>query len=85
MSQLLIALQSGMIKAVTPNLASRFEDDMIVLEKWKPKAYDFLDVNNDYTTRYRQRSEKIIRVIELCNESQIEYDNYKARINGIEV
>ena len=35
--KLLIALQSGMIKAVTPNLASRFEDDMIVLEKWKPK------------------------------------------------
>ena len=29
--------QSGKAKAVTPNLASRFEDDMIVLEKWKPK------------------------------------------------
>lgn len=35
--KLLIALQSGTIKAVTPNLASRFEDDMIVLEKWNPK------------------------------------------------
>ena len=35
--KLLIALQSGVIKAVTPNLASRFEDDMIVLEKWNPK------------------------------------------------
>jgi len=35
--KLLIAMQSGMIKAVTPNLASRFEDDMIVLEKWNPK------------------------------------------------
>ena len=35
--KLLIALQSGIIKAVTPNLASRFEDDMIVLEKWNPK------------------------------------------------
>ena len=35
--KLLIALQSGTIKAVTPNLASRFEDDMIVLEKWSPK------------------------------------------------
>lgn len=33
--KLLIAFQSGKIKAVTPNLASRFEDDMIVLEKWK--------------------------------------------------
>ena len=35
--KLLIAHQSGKVKAVTPNLASRFEDDMIVLEKWKPK------------------------------------------------
>ena len=35
--KLLIAQQSGTIKAVTPNLASRFEDDMIVLEKWNPK------------------------------------------------
>ena len=35
--KLLIALQSGVVKAVTPNLASRFEDDMIVLEKWNPK------------------------------------------------
>ena len=35
--KLLIALQSGKIKAITPNLASRFEEDMIVLEKWNPK------------------------------------------------
>ncbi|MFN0729473.1 DNA gyrase/topoisomerase IV subunit A [Polaribacter gochangensis] len=35
--KLLIVHQSGKAKAVTPNLASRFEDDMIVLEKWKPK------------------------------------------------
>ncbi|NVK51486.1 MAG: DNA gyrase/topoisomerase IV subunit A [Flavobacteriaceae bacterium] len=35
--KLLIAHQSGKVKAVTPNLASRFEDDMIVLEKWNPK------------------------------------------------
>ena len=35
--KLLIALQCGMIKAVTPNLASRFEDDLIILEKWNPK------------------------------------------------
>ncbi|WP_347175030.1 DNA gyrase/topoisomerase IV subunit A [Polaribacter uvawellassae] len=34
--KLLIVHQSGKAKAVTPNLASRFEDDMIVLEKWKP-------------------------------------------------
>ncbi len=35
--KLLIATQSGKIKAVTPDLLMRFEDDMIVLEKWKPK------------------------------------------------
>lgn len=35
--KLLIVHQSGKAKAVTPNLASRFEEDMIVLEKWKPK------------------------------------------------
>lgn len=34
--KLLIATQSGKIKAVTPDLLMRFEDDMIVLEKWKP-------------------------------------------------
>lgn len=50
-------------------------DKQELLEKWKPKGYDFLDVNNDYTTRYIQRNEKIIRVIELCNESLIKYDN----------
>ena len=35
--KLLIATQSGKIKAVTPNLQMHFEDDMIVLEKWNPK------------------------------------------------
>ena len=35
--KLLIATQSGKIKAVTPELTMHFEDDMIVLEKWKPK------------------------------------------------
>ena len=30
-------LKSGKAKAITPNLASHFEDDMIVLEKWNPK------------------------------------------------
>ena len=35
--KLLIVHQSGKAKAVTPNLASRFEDDMIVLEKWNSK------------------------------------------------
>ena len=34
--KLLIATQSGKIKAVTPDLQMHFEDDMIVLEKWKP-------------------------------------------------
>lgn len=34
--KLLIVTQSGKAKAVTPNLASHFEDDMIVLEKWNP-------------------------------------------------
>ncbi len=34
--KLLIVQQSGKVKAVTPNLASHFEGDMIVLEKWKP-------------------------------------------------
>jgi topoisomerase-4 subunit A len=35
--KMLIATQSGKIKAVTPDLQMHFEDDMIVLEKWKPK------------------------------------------------
>ncbi|MGJ8761654.1 DNA gyrase/topoisomerase IV subunit A [Polaribacter sp. R2A056_3_33] len=34
--KLLIVTQSGKAKAVKPNLAMHFEDDMIVLEKWKP-------------------------------------------------
>jgi topoisomerase-4 subunit A len=34
--KILIATQSGKIKAVTPNLQMHFENDMIVLEKWKP-------------------------------------------------
>ena len=34
--KILIATQSGKIKAVTPDLQMHFEDDMIVLEKWKP-------------------------------------------------
>lgn len=33
--KLLIATQSGKIKAVTPDLQMHFDDDMIVLEKWK--------------------------------------------------
>ncbi len=35
--KLLIATQSGKIKAVTPDLQMHFEEDMIVLEKWNPK------------------------------------------------
>tara|TARA_R110002126_G_scaffold224174_3_gene369116 strand:+ start:848 stop:3559 length:2712 start_codon:yes stop_codon:yes gene_type:complete len=35
--KLLIITQSGKAKAVKPNLAMHFEDDKIVLEKWKPK------------------------------------------------
>ncbi len=34
--KILIATQSGKIKAVTPDLNRHFEDDMIVLEKWQP-------------------------------------------------
>ncbi len=33
--KILIATQSGKIKAVSPDLAMHFESDMIVLEKWK--------------------------------------------------
>ena len=35
--KILIANQTGKIKAVTPDLQMHFEDDMIVLEKWKSK------------------------------------------------
>lgn len=35
--KILIARQCGKIKAVTPELTMHFDDDMIVLEKWKPK------------------------------------------------
>jgi topoisomerase-4 subunit A len=34
--KLLIVMQSGKIKAVKPNVTMHFDDDMIVLEKWKP-------------------------------------------------
>ena len=34
--KLLIILQSGKAKAVKPDLSMHFENDMIVLEKWKP-------------------------------------------------
>ena len=34
--KLLIATQSGKVKAVKPDLTMHFENDMIVLEKWKP-------------------------------------------------
>ncbi|MGG6231819.1 DNA gyrase/topoisomerase IV subunit A [Tenacibaculum sp. SDUM215027] len=34
--KILIATQSGKIKAVSPDLAMHFDNDMIVLEKWKP-------------------------------------------------
>ncbi|MEO8772970.1 MAG: DNA gyrase/topoisomerase IV subunit A [Gelidibacter sp.] len=35
--RLLIINQSGILKTILPELTSRFEDDMIVLEKWIPK------------------------------------------------
>jgi len=35
--KLLIITQSGKAKAVKPDLAMHFEDDMIILEKWKPQ------------------------------------------------
>ncbi len=35
--RLLIINQKGVIKAVIPELTLRFEDDMIVLEKWEPE------------------------------------------------
>ena len=34
--KILIATQSGTIKAISPSLSIRFESDMIVLEKWEP-------------------------------------------------
>ncbi|MEZ4802655.1 MAG: DNA gyrase/topoisomerase IV subunit A [Gelidibacter sp.] len=35
--RLLIITQSGLIKTILPELTARFDDDMIVLEKWIPK------------------------------------------------
>ena len=35
--KILIVLQSGKLKVVTPELATHFDEDMIVLEKWVPK------------------------------------------------
>ena len=35
--RLLIIAQSGMVKTIQPELTTRFDDDMIVLEKWIPK------------------------------------------------
>ncbi|MDG2193500.1 MAG: DNA gyrase/topoisomerase IV subunit A [Polaribacter sp.] len=44
--KLLIVKQSGKVKTMAPNLASRFDDDMIVLEKWnatKPLSAIYFD------------------------------------------
>ena len=35
--KILIILQSGKIKVITPELTTHFEEDMVVLEKWIPK------------------------------------------------
>ena len=35
--RLLIIKQSGIVKTIIPEMTARFEDDMIVLEKWMPK------------------------------------------------
>jgi topoisomerase-4 subunit A len=35
--RLLIIQQSGKVKTIIPELATHFEDDMIILEKWSPK------------------------------------------------
>jgi topoisomerase-4 subunit A len=35
--KILIIQQSGKLKVITPELATHFEEDMIVLEKWHPK------------------------------------------------
>jgi topoisomerase IV subunit A len=35
--RLLIVKQSGVVKTVVPDLQLRFDDDMIILEKWDPK------------------------------------------------
>ena len=35
--RLLIITQKGNVKAITPELSTHFDSDMIVLEKWKPK------------------------------------------------
>ncbi len=35
--RLLIIKQSGLLKTIIPELSSRFDDDMIILEKWIPK------------------------------------------------
>jgi len=35
--RLLIVTQSGLVKTITPELTTRFDNDMIILEKWVPK------------------------------------------------
>lgn len=35
--RLLVISQAGVVKTILPELTTRFEDDMIVLEKWNPK------------------------------------------------
>ena len=35
--RLLISTQSGVVKTILPEITARFDDDMIVLEKWIPK------------------------------------------------
>jgi topoisomerase-4 subunit A len=36
--KILIISQTGKLKAITPELSTHFDEDMVILEKWIPKT-----------------------------------------------
>lgn len=75
--KLLIILQSGKLKVITPELTTHFDQDMVVLEKWNPKKpvsaiyYDG-DKERYYIKRFLVETEKEETFITEHPNSQLE-------------
>lgn len=89
--KLLIATQSGKIKAVKPELTMHFDNDMIVLEKWKPNkpiSAIYFDGNKEryYIKRFLiESSEKEELFISEHEKSQLQIvvTNYRPMLDVV--
>ncbi|OUR90683.1 DNA topoisomerase IV [Flavobacteriales bacterium 34_180_T64] len=76
--RLLIITQSGHVKTILPEITARFDDDMIILEKWSPKkpvSAIYFDGEKEryYVKRFIVENEnKIERFISENEKSQLE-------------